>query len=231
MSSLCTVRRCKFLLKLCLKLEPQSGQVNTLRRCAWSVRMCRASELCTLYDAPHMPHTCRPRACSDQWARSSVREACPRPQVEHTHPPGGAAGSSLSLSKKGGAPPPGSPSTHTTHSARNNTTSKQPPRGSCVIMPPLAFHPLPAPLCGVAERADERPRIEVRVKPHPQHLRLPGHSYCGVLSRRGRTLNMLLPLPCTKMPADTGKYLMLIWNMQMYGRQMKTFIIMFYEQT
>lgn len=186
--------------------------MNTLRRCAWSVRMCRASELCTLYDAPHVPHTCRPRACSDQWARSSVREACPRPHVEHTHPPGGAAASSLSLSMKGGAPPPGSPSTHNTHSARNNTTSKQPPRGSCVIMPPLPFQLLPAPLKEVAGRADGRSWVEVRVKPDPQHLTLPGHSYCGVLSRRGCTINMQFPQPCTMISADTRKCSMLVYE-------------------
>lgn len=164
MSSLCTVRRCKFLLKLCLKVDPQSGQVNTLRRCAWSVRTWRASELCTEYDAPHTPHTCRPRACSDQWARSSAREAYPRPHVEHTHPPGGAAGSSLSLSKKGVAPPLGSPSTHTTHSARNNTTSKQTPRGFCVNMPPVSFHLLPTPLIQMAGMSSGRTRARVRLK-------------------------------------------------------------------
>lgn len=127
MLSLCTVRRCKFLLKLCLKVEPQRAQVNTRRRCAWSVRTWRASELCTEYDAPHNPHTCRPRACSDQWLRSSARDAWPRPQVEHTHPPGGAGGSSPPSNRGDGAPPLESPSPHTTHSARNNTTSKQPP--------------------------------------------------------------------------------------------------------
>lgn len=148
MLSLCTVRRCKFLLKLCLKVEPQRAQVNTRRRCAWSVRTWRASELCTEYDAPHNPHTCRPRACSDQWLRSSARDAWPCPQVEHTHPPGGAGGSSPPSNRGEGAPPLVSPSPHTTHSARNNTTSKQPPEALVRQDAARAQAPPPALPCG-----------------------------------------------------------------------------------
>lgn len=155
--------------------------MNTRRRCAWSVRTWRASELCTEYDAPHNPHTCRPRACSDQWLRSSARDAWPRPQVEHTHPPGGAGGSSSPSKRGDGAPPPVSPSPHTTHSARNNTTSKQPPEA--LVRQDAARVQPPPPPANAWQRASARTGHRLDWFSEYLDLRLTGRSYCGVLSR------------------------------------------------